>query len=256
MSITNELPFIPQSLNRLKNPPKRLFYRGNLDLLNYKKVAIVGSRKISVYTKNLVLSLSAELKKRNICVVSGGAIGTDITAHFGAFPHTIGVFANGLDIIYPSQNSKLIKQIEQESLVLSEYEDGQSPKNWNFLQRNRIVVGLCDAVVVAQADFKSGSIQSARMANETKIPLFVFPQRINESEGTNFLIAQNRANLIDSIENFANKFGKISTKKDEILEFIQKNPNFDDCFNKFGDKIYEYEIEGKIAIDGLFIRIL
>lgn len=92
---------IPQDLLRLKNPPKTLYYKGNTDLLQMPKIAVVGSlRKISFYTKNLISILCLNLKKYGICVVSGGAIGYDITAH-SRFSNTIAVFANGLNIIYP-----------------------------------------------------------------------------------------------------------------------------------------------------------
>ncbi|MSN96720.1 DNA-processing protein DprA [Campylobacter sp. FMV-PI01] len=239
-------------LFRLKNPPKKLYYKGNLELLNMKKVAIVGSRKMSIYTKYLIQNLAKSLKNRGICVVSGGAIGCDAQAGISAFPNTIAVFGNGLEEIYPKTNEKLIKNIYDNALALSEYEPNTKASGFRFLERNRIVVGLCEALVVAQADFRSGSLQSARIANELKIPIYVFPHRINESLGTNFLLSQNKATLINDIEDFANKFGQnlTSTKSDELIEFIKQNPNFDEVYAKFGDLIYEYELNDRVEILG------
>lgn len=241
-----------------KNPPDKLYYKGNLALLDCPKVAIVGSRKCSVYTKNMVLSLATTLKKYGVCVVSGAAIGVDIYAHMGAYPYTIAVFGNGLNQIYPSQNSKIIKDIYQNSLALSAYEPDTLAKGWQFLERNLITVALSDAVVVAQADIKSGSMSSAMAAIKFGIPLYVLPQRLGESSGTNELLASQKAKIITDFDKFAMEFDVNSDeeKSDEVMEFIKKNSNFDDCYNKFGDKIYEYELDGKIAIDGIYVRIL
>ena len=82
--------------NALKDKPKSLYFKGNLELLSYPKVAIIGSRKMSVYTKNCVLELATTLKNAGVCVVSGGALGVDINAALGSLPLHIGIFANGL----------------------------------------------------------------------------------------------------------------------------------------------------------------
>ncbi|RUT51469.1 DNA-processing protein DprA [Campylobacter fetus] len=246
------------SLKKLKKPVNKLYYKGNLELLNFPKVAIVGSRKCTSYTKNIVLSLASTLKNYGICVVSGAAIGTDIHAHEGAFPNTIAVFGNGLNNIYPAQNSKMIEKIYKDALAFSEYEPNTFATPWSFLERNRIVVALSDAVIIAEADIKSGSMSSARLALDMGIPLFVLPQRFNESNGTNDLLSKNRANLIADFDEFASKFGSLNSdlSKDDVLEFIKINQNFDECYARFGDVLYEYELEGKISIDGVYIRIL
>ncbi|ALV24832.1 DNA protecting protein DprA [Campylobacter iguaniorum] len=247
---------LPSELDRLKKPVQKLYYKGNLELLNLPKVAIVGARKCTPYTKNLVISLASSLRKHGVCVLSGGAIGVDNYAHEGAFPLTIGIFGNGLDGIYPVQNAKMINQIYSNSLALSEYEPDFKAHSWSFLERNRIVVALSQAVVIAQADFKSGSMASARLALDMGIPLFVLPQRLEDSRGTNSLLAKNQANLIDDFDAFSAKFGSLYQEDDEILSFIKINSSFDECYAKFGDKLYEYELESKIAIDGIYVRVV
>ena len=101
----------------------------------------------------------------------------------------------------------------KKGLALSEYDDGEPPIAYRFLERNRIVVGLAQALVVAQADLRSGSMQSARLANELKIPVFVLPQRINESNGTNALLASKKAELIDDYVKFASLFGEVKEQR-------------------------------------------
>lgn len=250
------LESIPEPLKRLKNPPKELNFIGDTSLLELPKVAVVGSRKASTYTKECVEVLCNVLKNANICVVSGGAIGVDIAAHKAAMPKTIGVFASGLDIIYPSQNRTSIGEIYAKGLALSEYDEGEPPLAYRFLERNRIVVGLCEALVVAQADLKSGSMQSARLANELNIPVYVLPQRMGESSGTNFLLANKKAELIDDYYKFASLFGEVKEQKidDDIVKFCKDGVSLDDALAKFGDIIYEYELDGLIEISNLRVK--
>lgn len=250
------LESIPEPLKMLKNPPKELNFIGDTLLLELPKVAVVGSRKASTYTKECVEVLCNVLKSANICVVSGGAIGVDIAAHKAAMPKTIGVFASGLDIIYPSQNRATIGEIYAKGLALSEYDEGEPPLAYRFLERNRIVVGLCEALVVAQADLKSGSMQSARLANELNIPVYVLPQRMGESSGTNFLLANRKAELIDDYYKFASLFGEVKEQKidDDIVKFCKDGVSLDDALAKFGDIIYEYELDGLIEISNLRVK--
>ncbi len=247
---------LPENLKELKKRVEKLYFIGDETLLKKPLVAIVGSRRPNAYTKRVVTELASSLAKRDVHVISGLAMGVDALAHLGAYPKTIGVLGNSLDIIYPKVNQDLILKMQKNSLILSEYEPNTKATPWSFVHRNRIVVALSDVVVVAQADEKSGSMHSARIANELKKPLFVLPQRLNESKGTNLLLAQNRARLIYDIEEFANQFGSMDTIKDEMIEFCKQNPLLEDVLKKYGDKVYEYELEGKIEISGVHVRIL
>ena len=251
-----KLEILPRALNRLKNPPKELNFIGDTSLLELPKVAVVGSRKASAYTKEGVAALGTARKSANVCVVSGGAIGVDIAAHKAAMPRTIGVFASGLDIIYPAQNKAVIKEIYAKGLALSEYDEGEPTLAYRFLERNRIVVGLSQALVVAQADLRSGSMQSARLANELKIPVFVLPQRINESSGTNALLASKKAELIDDYVKFASLFGEVKEQKtdDDVVKFCKNGVSLDEALSKFGEIIYEYELDGLLEISNLRVK--
>ena len=133
------------------------------------------------------------------------------------------------------------------------------PQGFDFLLRNRLIIALSDAVVVAQADLQSGSMQSARLSYEMQKPLFVLPQRLEESRGTNLLLQDKKANLIADFKAFAAHFGSVKEdvgEKDEFLQFCQKGVRVEEALEKFGEKVYEYELEGKIAIEGVFIRLL
>lgn len=256
----NELPSSLSKLNSKIDPPVNLLHTtGNTSLLEMPKVAIVGSRRASVYTKELVAKLSSTLANKGVCVVSGAALGVDIVAHTAALGNTIAVFGNGLDIIYPKANSNAIKKIIQTSLAISEYAPGTPPLPHHFLQRNRIVVALCEALVIAQADLQSGTMASANIAQRLNVPIYVLPQRLNESMGSNMLLEQGRAGLLADFDAFSDKFAKsdkilkptIKTQSDEIIEFCKNGAGLDEMLDKFGDIIYEYELDGKIEIKNL-----
>lgn len=262
----NELPTrLINRLEKIKAPISGLYAIGDERLLDSSpKVAIVGSRKASVYTKELVSVLSSNLSNAGVSVVSGGALGVDIVAHKSSLPHTIGIFGNGLDIIYPAANSKIINEIYSKALALSEYKPSTPPLPHHFLQRNRIVVSLCDALVVAQADIKSGSMSSVGVAIKLGIPIYVLPQRLNESRGTNELLKNMQANLIVDFEAFAMSFvpskslNNLSNKNncdDELLDFCKYGVSLDDAIARFGNKVYEYELLGLLEISNLRVKV-
>jgi DNA processing protein len=184
-------------------------------------------------------------------VVSGGAMGVDALAHQGALPNTIAVLANGLDIYYPKVNETLLKSIREKALILSEYSEGTRAMRHSFVERNRIVVALSKAVVIAQADAKSGSMQSAKIALALNKPLYVMPQRLGESDGTNALLAAQKAKLIDDIPAFVGQFGQsIAYEEDALLRFCREESRLERCLEVFGSRVYEYELEGKLSIEG------
>lgn len=242
---------IPKALQTLEKPVEKLYFKGNPELLNRFKVAIVGSRKPYNYTKSVVSKLASEISKRGGVVVSGGAMGVDAVAHRGAGKNTIGVFANSLDLIYPKVNKELINGIAQNSLALSEYEETTKARPYFFVQRNRIVTGLSDVVIIAQADLNSGSMRSAEFALKQGKELFVLPHRIGESEGTNYLLENGLARPITDIENFLQS-GDLEKREesvsDEVLAFCQNEPDYEEALKRYKDKIFEYELEGKIEI--------
>lgn len=249
---------IPKSLLDLPNPPKQLFYKGNTKLLKNTKVAIVGTRAPNQYTKAL-MPLIVKRISQYATIVSGGAIGVDKLAHINSFPNTIMVSPSSLDIYYPLQNKKLIQDIEENALILSEYKKGYTPHRYSFLDRNRIVIALGDIVILPQGDINSGTSCSAKIALKLKKPIFTFPHRYSESPLTNSLLEDKKAEAIYNIDNFINKY--FSRKKtinaqtnDEILEFCKSAPSFEDALIKFGNKILEYELMGLLVRENNLIK--
>ncbi|WP_024955377.1 DNA-processing protein DprA [Sulfurospirillum arcachonense] len=253
-----KIEFNIDELNSMKKYPKELFYKGNLELLKKPKISIIGTRRPLTYTKQLTAKIAAGLSNRGICIVSGAAMGIDSIAHQNAgSQNTIAVMANGLDIKYPSVNKSIIEKIEQEGLTLSQFESGFKATPWSFVVRNEVVVSLGDKLIVSEADLKSGSMRSVEFALKMNKEIFVLPHRLGESEGTNYLLKNSLATAIYDIDEFLCGFGtKTDICNDDFLEYCRKKPTLNEALLKFGNIVYEYELEGKIAIENNFIIVL
>jgi DNA processing protein len=247
------------ALENMKKYPKTLLYKGNRALLKRPKVSIVGSRRLSNYTREYTYQLAKALSNRGVCIVSGAAMGVDTVAHEGAgVENTIAVVANGLDIRYPAINKTLIESIETKGLMLSQFNDGFRATGWSFVVRNELVVALGDILIVTEADLDSGSMRSVEYALRMGKEIYVLPQRLHESLGTNALLNEGKAIAITDIEVFAARFGKsvsVEVDKDDFFYFCQTSPTFDDTIGKFGDKVYEAELEGIITIHNGIVRL-
>jgi len=234
----------------LKKPPKTIFSKGNSALLETKMVSIVGTRRPISYTKEQTLKLSSAFSSIGYTVVSGAAMGVDALAHRGAFPNTIAVMANSLDIIYPKVNQKLIEEIYSKGLALSEYSSTTRATRYSFVIRNRLVVALGKVLIITEADLDSGTMRSAQIAKELGKQIFVLPHRLGQSLGTQKLLEDGDAKLITNIDKFVGQFGIIKPLNEEQA-FFQSTPSLQDALDRFGDKLYEYELEGKIEIKNL-----
>jgi len=243
----------------MKQYPSTLFYKGNLELLQRPKVSIVGTRRPSNYTRQFTYCLANALAKRGVCVVSGAAMGVDAIAHAGAGEdNTIAVVANGLDIRYPAVNKALIEGIENKGLLLSQFNDGFKATGWSFVVRNELVVALGDILIVTEADLDSGSMRSVEYALKMGKEVFVLPHRLDESLGTSKLLNEMKATPIHHIETFASAFGQSVQEdipKDAFFYFCQTSPTFDESLKRFGDRVYEAELEGIITIHNGIVRL-
>ncbi len=186
---------IPQRLQTIRSAPKQLFYSGDfLALLEQPLLAIVGSRKMSTYGRQVTEKLAGEAAARGIVIISGLAIGVDACAHRAALEakgHTIAVLPTSLDNIQPQMNVKLARQIiEQGGALVSEYEDGSPVHRTNFVARNRLVSGLADAVLITEATEQSGTMHTAAYARQQGRPLLAVPGAITSplSAGPNTLL--------------------------------------------------------------------
>ncbi len=253
--IIEEIP----ALQKMKRYPKELFYKGNLALLKRPKVSIVGTRRPLEYTKQFTYMLAQSLTKRGVCVVSGAAMGVDSIAHTGAGAgNTIAVVANGLDIRYPSIHKEMIQGIEEKGLVLSQFREGFRATHWSFVVRNELVVALGDILIVTEADLDSGSMRSVSYALQMGKQVYVLPHRLTESLGTQKLLDTHQAIAITDIERFTAGFTEVvqdSAEKDDFFYFCQSFPTFDEAVKRFGDRVYEAEIEGVIAVHNGIVRL-
>lgn len=248
-------------LENMKKYPKELYGIGNTELLKRPKVSIVGTRRPSSYTKHFTYILAQALAKRGVCLVSGAAMGVDAIVHNGSgFDNTIAVVANSLDIRYPAVNRSLIESIEKEGLVLSQFPNTFKATPWSFVVRNELVVALGDVLVVTEADEKSGSMRSVEFALKMGKKIFVLPQKLDESRGTNKLLADGLAEPIYDIEVFANNYGvapqNVGIEKDEFFYFCQNSPTLDSAIEKFDERVYEAELEGLIYIENGLVRLV
>lgn len=193
----------PKRLLNCYDSPVLLYYKGNADLNSSNIVSVVGTRNNTDYGRQLCEKMVEELKAENILIVSGLAFGIDSIAHKASLKNdmaTVGVLAHGLDRIYPAQNKMLAKQITENGGLLTDFSSGTQPDRQNFPKRNRIVAGMCDALVVIESAVKGGSLITAELANSYNKDVFAMPGRVNDnkSEGCNYLIKNNKASMITS----------------------------------------------------------
>ena len=176
-------------LESMKKYPGELFFKGNIELLNRKKISIVGSRKPNQYARKLTHEIAFKLAQIGVCIVSGGAIGTDIIAHKAAgVENTIMVAGTGLDKCYPAINKNVIQDIESNGLVLSQFKAGTPSQRYNFPLRNELIVALGEILIVMYADENSGTIRSVEYAKKMGKEICVLPHRIGQSNTTNKLL--------------------------------------------------------------------
>ncbi|WP_295020753.1 DNA-processing protein DprA [Sulfurimonas sp.] len=247
----------------MKSYPEKLFYDGNLELLKRTKISIVGSRKPTQYSRTQIQKLSSLLSKNGVCIVSGGAMGVDALSHSGAgASNTIAVLPCGIDVRYPAINKNLLEDIAKDGLLLSQFDAGFKATPWSFVVRNELVVALGDALVVGEADIDSGTMRSVEFALKMKKEIFVLPQRLGESEGTNKLLKDGKAKAIYDMDEFVAMFsttlkGKNSSiVEDDFLLYCSKNPTYEEAMKKYQNRVFEAELNGEIkVVNGVVIRL-
>src|SRR4051812_5453003 len=198
----------PKLLKEIHDPPIGLYRKGRYDF-THACIAIVGSRRTTLYGQSVAKKFGAELARLGFCVVSGLARGIDTAAHDGALSvggKTAAVLGTGVDIIYPPENLELYRRIEAEGAILSEFPFGRRADRQSFAMRNRIVAGMCDATIVVESDVDGGAMITARFAGEHGRLIFAVPGRIdqNTSAGCHQLI-RDGATLMTSVDDLLNE---------------------------------------------------
>ncbi|MDP2112899.1 MAG: DNA-processing protein DprA [Bacteroidota bacterium] len=225
----------PTRLKNCSDAPIILFYKGNANLNERRIISVVGTRNATNYGKELCDELIRNFSERSypILVVSGLAYGIDIHAHKACLKYnipTVGVFAHGLDNIYPALHAPIATKMLEKGGVLSDFISQSKIDRQNFLRRNRIIAGLADATIVVESAEKGGALVTADIANSYNRDVFAFPGRSNDpfSKGCNKLIKLNEAILIENqfdIEKAMNWDVKTSpTKVFQTSLFVELTP--------------------------------
>ena len=221
----------PKALLEIADPPPFLYAKGNLALLNQASIAVVGSRNASVQGEKNAEAFAQGLCEYGLCIVSGLALGIDGAAHRGALRAngaTIAVVGTGLDIVYPAKHRELAHQIVERGLIVSEFALGTPSKPQNFPKRNRIISGLSLGCLVVEANLKSGSQITARLAAEQGREVFAIPGSIHSpmAKGCHQLIKQG-AKLVDDLRDIIDELGVTKKAPASAQTNVDSEPAFE-----------------------------
>jgi DNA processing protein len=216
--VTRDDTEYPKNLREVYDPPIILYVKGTLSERDALAIAIVGSRRTTLYGQDMARKLAYQLARVGMTVVSGLARGIDTAAHTGALQakgRTVAVIGCGIDIVYPAENEKLAKEIvEKGGAVVTEFPFGVKPDRQNFPMRNRIISGWTLGTVVVEANLKSGALITANQAAEQGRQVFAVPGRADSilSRGTNKLI-KDGAKLTEDAEDILGEFEYLLPKR-------------------------------------------
>lgn len=213
--------------NRLKNcddSPVLLYTKGEYDFNSSKILSVVGTRKATDYGKEVCEKIIEDLTPLDVTIASGLAYGIDICAHKAALKNnlkTLAVLGHGLDIMYPSVHRDTAKKIIENGALVTNYPSKTEFFPSNFPERNRIIAGMADAILVVESTNKGGSLITAEIANSYSRDVFAVPGRVKDkySEGCNWLISRNKAALVTSAKEIAYMMGwEIHPEKKKVVQ--------------------------------------
>ena len=245
----------PYRLKHCEDGPIILYTKGNFSLNPSKCVSVVGTRKATVKGRETCEKLIEELSVYQPTIISGLAYGIDIVAHKTSIRNhleTIAVMASGLDQIYPRLHEKTALAMQQKGGIISDYRSNSTILPVHFAERNRIVAGMADIVVVIESSLKGGSLITADLANGYHRDVAAFPGRPSDSqsEGCNMLIKQNKAALVESAKDIAELMG---------WEALNTSPKQTDLFVELSDEeqllVDHIKINNKMGLDELSLAV-
>ena len=210
----------PRMLKEIHDPPIGLYRKGDY-LFEQPGIAVVGSRRTTLYGQSVAKKLGADLARLGFCVVSGLARGIDTAAHEGALSvggKTAAVLGCGIDIVYPPENLDLYRRIVETGAVLSEFPFGRKADKQTFPMRNRVVSGICEAVVIVESDVAGGAMITARFAGEQGRLIYAVPGRIDQpsSAGCHQLI-RDGATLFTSVDDILNEMNYLDGLRPQAI---------------------------------------
>jgi DNA processing protein len=216
----------PKNLKDLDGAPLALYYKGSLDSLNLNSIAIVGTRQMTSYGKEVTERFSSELGNLGVTIISGLARGVDTTAHRACLSvggKTVAVLGNGLDSVYPPENTQLAAEIVKSGgAIISEYPLGYPALPVNFAIRNRIVSGLSDAVIVIEGAEKSGTLLTANHAAEQGKTVFAIPGQITSPlSAAPLYLLKNGAKMATSVKDILDELDlQVKVDKERIQKIV------------------------------------
>lgn len=214
----------PDQLKEIYNPPAMLYYIGDVSLLKTRMIGIVGTRNCTRYGMDTASEFASALATAGLTVVSGMARGIDGYAQAAALSaggKTVGVLGTGIDKIYPAENKDLFLKVRENGLLLSEYPMGLAGAPYRFPERNRIISGLSEGVLVIEAGEKSGSLITANLALEQGRNVYAVPTNLNNKrgQGCNILIKTLQGAMVTSPDDIIEDFGiRQKTKKADAIQ--------------------------------------
>lgn len=266
----------PVNLKAVKNHAPIISVCGNLDVLNKQMVSIVGTRHASATGLGFVANIAQKFAEHDYVVVSGMAIGTDTAAHRGALraqgnAATIAVLAGGVDYIWPLENESLYNEIIERGALISEMPVGFVPVATNFVQRNKIIAGLGEKLILGEADLKSGSMTTARFAIEMQRDIWAIPSHPADLRafGPNSLIRDGLAHMcmgtddffgieekdikksknIDAENNLIDALGMIPVSESVLADVVKKS------VSEIKAELVVLELQGFVRkVDGGYVR--
>lgn len=218
--ITTRDEAYPKLLKEIHDPPIGLYRKGDY-LFEQPCIAVVGSRRTTLYGQSVAKKLGVDLARLGFCVVSGLARGIDTAAHEGALSvggKTAAVLGCGIDIVYPPENLDLYRRIAETGAVLSEFPFGRKADKQSFPMRNRVVSGISEAVVIVESDVQGGAMITARFAGEQGRLIFAVPGRIDQatSNGCHQLI-RDGATLLTSVDDILNELSYLDGLRPQAI---------------------------------------
>jgi DNA processing protein len=249
----------PERLKDLYDAPLILYSKGKGDLNPLKTIGIVGTRRATDYGKSIVDEIIRELKCHAPVIISGLAYGIDYKAHVSALAHhlpTIGVIAGGYRHLYPSLHKRTAAEMEIRGSILSESPPDIMPEAHFFPERNRIIAGMSDVLVVVEAAMKGGALITAEYANNYNREVFALPGNLHSrySEGCNALIKRHKANILTSVNdiedimNWDRKESVAVQKEIDWADLSMPEKKIIQIFRKYGNEILIDELSWKSQI--------
>ncbi len=248
----------PKLLKEIHDPPIGLYRKGDY-LFEQPCIAVVGSRRTTLYGQSVAKKLGVDLTRLGFCVVSGLARGIDTAAHEGALSvggKTAAVLGCGIDIVYPPENLDLYRRIAEKGAVLSEFPFGRKADKQSFPMRNRVVSGISEAVVIVESDVQGGAMITARFAGEQGRLIFAVPGRIDQpsSAGCHQLI-RDGATLLTSVDDILNELSYLDglrpqaiTSEGEVSVLEQLLPQLSETERKIAEA---FNGGGMLGVDAL-----